>query len=82
MSAIFVISALLLVACGENDNKAESTVVNGKKLVYKSCSLCHGSNLEGNGTAPALNNIGTHMTEEEILAVIIKELIKECHHEC
>lgn len=72
LSAIFVTSALLLAACGGGeDNAADSSKPEGEVLVMKSCSTCHGGQLQGMGNTPALNDLGGRMSEEEILDIIL-----------
>ena len=72
LSALFVTSALLLAACGGGEeDAADTSKPEGEKLVYKSCSTCHGGQLQGMGNTPALNDLGARMSEEEILDIII-----------
>ena len=71
LSVIFAASALMLAACGGDDEAVDSTKPEGERLVYKTCSTCHGGQLQGMGNVPALNDMGAHMTEEEILDVIL-----------
>lgn len=96
--SVFVL-ALLLVACGDNDNNDTNTGTNDNtteqtdqgttgtdeqanesaseasydadaaKASYQACAGCHGGNLEG-GSGPALNNVGSRLSKEEILNVI------------
>lgn len=52
------------------DESAEETTASAGEEVYKqSCLSCHGGNLEG-GFGPALDTIGSKMSEEDILSVI------------
>lgn len=71
LSALFVTSALLLAACGGGEEEVDSSKPEGERLVYKSCSTCHGGQLQGMGNTPALNDLGARMSEEEILDIII-----------
>lgn len=67
-------SAIFLAACGGGDDKEESTSGStdpGEKIVMKSCISCHGGDLKGQGNAPALNNVGARLSEDEILNVIL-----------
>lgn len=77
-------SALVLGACGGDDNATDegstdnntgsdqvATADKGKELVMKNCTTCHGSNLEGMGNTPGLNDVGSRLSEEEILDVIV-----------
>ncbi|MGM0843816.1 MAG: cytochrome c551 [Bacillota bacterium] len=77
-------STLILGACGDNTSEeaseannpqqaAESalgTDIDPEKIVNQKCSSCHGGNLEG-GMAPALNNIGSQLSEDEIHSIIV-----------
>ena len=65
--------SLLLAACGggENSDSGSSTdQLDPKNIVMGKCSSCHGGNLEGSGSTPALNEVGAHKSYEEILDVI------------
>lgn len=48
----------------------EGAVAEGKAVVQQACIACHGQNLEGQGNFPALNNVGSRLSQEEILNVI------------
>ncbi|WP_339251320.1 cytochrome c551 [Sporosarcina sp. FSL W8-0480] len=69
-------AALVLGACGGGGNNASdngngSTAdVDAEKVYQASCASCHGGNLEGRGTAPALANIGSELSEAEIRDII------------
>lgn len=68
-------AALVLGACGGgNDDNAggdgETAAVDADKVFQTSCATCHGGNLEGRGNAPALANIGSELSEEEIHDII------------
>ncbi|WP_318615771.1 cytochrome c551 [Sporosarcina sp. YIM B06819] len=77
LAAIFG-AVLVLGACGGNkaektpDTGGETATADAEAIVNKSCIACHGSNLEGQGNAPALNDVGARMSEAEIHAVIEK----------
>ncbi|MFC7365808.1 MULTISPECIES: cytochrome c551 [Bhargavaea] len=56
-----------------NDNTAteesagENTAgVDPEKVVQQKCISCHGENLEGQGNFPALNDVGSRLSEDEI----------------
>ena len=79
LAAIFA-SILVLGACGgggnkTNDNGGENTggnaAVDAEKIVNNKCITCHGGNLEGAGSTPALNNVGSKLSESEIHDIII-----------
>ncbi|WP_342462849.1 cytochrome c551 [Ureibacillus sp. FSL K6-8385] len=69
-------SALMLGACGGgNDNASDDAGKSdggdkGEQLVMKNCTSCHGQNLEGMGNTPALNDVGSRLSEQEILDII------------
>lgn len=75
-------SLLMLAACGggdedaavTNDEKGGEVVqsADAEKIVQGNCTMCHGGNLEGQGNAPALTDVGARLSGEEILAVIEK----------
>lgn len=78
LSAVFG-SAIFLAACGGGDKEAKpaedksgeaTEVAAGESIAKKSCVSCHGGELQGQGNTPALNNIGSTLSEEEILDVI------------
>ena len=50
--------------------QAEQTVREPEEIV-QSCIGCHGGELEGVGNAPALTNIGSKYSEEEIHDIIV-----------
>ena len=70
LSALFLTSALLLAACGGSD-EANDTRTEEEKVVYKSCATCHGGQLQGMGNTPSLNDVGSRLSEEEILDIIL-----------
>lgn len=80
LAAVFG-SILMLGACGggddedaavTNDEKGGEVVQSGdaEEIVQGNCTMCHGGNLEGQGNAPALTDVGARLSEEEILDVI------------
>lgn len=76
--ALLLGSALVLGACGGGDDTADggsngdttADASKGEELVKKNCTSCHGGNLEGMGNTPALNDVGSRLSEEEILDII------------
>lgn len=68
--------SIILAACGggnadkENEGSGDTTAVDAEALVNKSCIGCHGDNLEGKGNASSLNDVGSRLSEDEILDVI------------
>ncbi|OEB99838.1 CccB [Lysinibacillus sphaericus] len=69
-------SAIFLAACGGGGDKAATgnkdtaAEPDGKAIAMKSCVSCHGGELQGMGNTPALNNVGSRLSEQEILDVI------------
>ena len=59
---------------GEGTTDAETadsgSIAAGEKVVHQACISCHGANLEGRGNIPPLNNVGSRLSQEEILNVI------------
>ncbi len=53
-----------------DDGATDQAAADGQAVVQKNCISCHGQNLEGMGSFPALNNVGSRLSEEEILNVI------------
>ncbi|SFE24032.1 cytochrome c551 [Paenibacillus algorifonticola] len=74
-----LLGVLLLSACGNsgavdttNNNSTEGmSVQNGDaEMIYKKkCMSCHGTDLQGR-RGPSLQNIGSRLTEEEIVDVV------------
>ncbi|WP_048602267.1 c-type cytochrome [Rubeoparvulum massiliense] len=76
-----ILSIGLLSACSSGGDKATdapqtetsapATALDGEKLVKgSSCLGCHGGNLEGQGAMPALNDVGSRLSQDEIYQVI------------
>lgn len=76
-------SALFLAACGGDDDNGSSSssgttdkdtttteTASGEDIVKKNCTTCHGGNLEGMGSTPSLKDVGSRLSEDEILNVI------------
>ncbi|AYC28975.1 cytochrome c551 [Paenisporosarcina cavernae] len=70
-------SALVLGACGGGEEEAtdtgnggETASVDAEQIVNQNCISCHGENLEGRGNFPKLADVGSRLSEEEILGVI------------
>ena len=64
-------SAIFLAACGGGDDKETAeTTPDGEAIAMKSCIVCHGGELQGQGNAPAINDVGSRLSEEEILDII------------
>lgn len=77
--AVMFGATLVLGACGGgNDDKNDNANGNGdatatvdaEKIVNNSCVSCHGGNLEGRGNAPALADVGSRLSEQEIHDII------------
>lgn len=78
--AVMFAALLVLGACGgkkteenntNNDTGGNTAAVDAEQIVNTSCIGCHGKNLEGAGNAPALADVGSRLSEEEIHDVII-----------
>ncbi|QDQ00075.1 cytochrome c [Lysinibacillus fusiformis] len=68
-------SAIFLAACGGGEktatnNNEGATAPDGEAIAMKSCITCHGGELQGQGNAPALNDVGSRLSEEELLDII------------
>ena len=73
-------SVLMIAACGGGDEEVtETNEENGgevvetqdaEKIVQGNCTSCHGGNLEGQGNFPNLTDVGSRLSQEEILTVI------------
>ncbi|TWT27950.1 cytochrome c551 [Planomicrobium sp. CPCC 101110] len=74
-------SALALGACGgggetttetppAEDGGSGSSSVDPEQVVQQNCISCHGENLEGAGNFPALNNVGSRLSQDEIRSII------------
>ena len=71
---------LMIAACGGGDEEVtETNEENGgevvetqdaEKIVQGNCTSCHGGNLEGQGNFPNLTDVGSRLSQEEILTVI------------
>jgi cytochrome c551 len=81
--ALLFSSALALGACGGNGETTTepapapaegegsgTSAVDPEQVVQQNCISCHGENLEGQGNFPALNNVGSRLSQEEIREVI------------
>ncbi|GEN82963.1 cytochrome c-551 [Sporosarcina luteola] len=74
--AVIFGATLVLGACGGGDKASDSGTdgstagVDADKVFQSSCATCHGGNLEGRGNAPALANIGSELSEDEIHDII------------
>ena len=68
-------SAIFLAACGGGDKTAtkdegKTAAPDGETIAMKSCITCHGGELQGQGNAPAIKDVGSRLSETEILDVI------------
>ena len=83
--AVIFGAGLMLAACGGGDDEAKDTSttddgstgssetasVDAEKIVNSKCITCHGGNLEGQGSFPAIADVGSRLSEDEILNVIL-----------
>ncbi|MGE7692121.1 cytochrome c551 [Lysinibacillus sp. NPDC097214] len=73
MLTLAIGSAIFLAACGggKTTNEGSKTATpDGETIAMKSCITCHGGELQGQGNAPKISDIGSRLTEKEILDVI------------
>lgn len=73
MLTLAIGSAIFLAACGGGKTATEgtkTTAPDGETIAMKSCITCHGGELQGQGNAPKISDVGSRMTEKEILNVI------------
>jgi cytochrome c551 len=77
-------AALILAACGGDDPVTEPAptetpatdetaagaydVAAAESTYQKSCAMCHGGNLEGQGSNPAL--VGTGLSKDDVVAIL------------
>lgn len=74
--ALLLGSSVALAACGggeeaepEKETGGDTATADGEQVYKQSCLSCHGENLEG-GAGPALDKIGSKLSEEDILNII------------
>ncbi|MFC3210959.1 cytochrome c551 [Planomicrobium okeanokoites] len=80
LMALLFGTTLILGACGGGESSeseppeetpaGEESSVDAEQVVNQNCISCHGENLEGQGNFPALNDVGSRLSEDEILTVI------------
>lgn len=77
--SLTITSAFLLAACGGDSTEESAPTdsgdvadVDAEAVVNQRCISCHGNNLEGQGNFPALNDVGSRLSEAEILTVILE----------
>ena len=83
--AVIFSAGLMLAACGGGDEESkpadnnngttedagtDTASVDPEKIVQAKCTSCHGGNLEGQGSFPSLADVGSRLSEDEILNVI------------
>lgn len=49
---------------------SEQSSVDVQQVIQQNCTSCHGQDLAGQGNFPALNDVGSRLSEEEIRTVI------------
>ncbi|SEJ62045.1 cytochrome c551 [Bhargavaea ginsengi] len=57
-------------AATEESAGESASGVDAEKVVQQKCISCHGENLEGQGNFPALNDVGSRLSEDEIHDII------------
>lgn len=74
MLTLAIGSAIFLAACGGGKTSTtegtKTTTPNGETIAMKSCITCHGGELQGQGSAPKISDVGSRLSEKEILNVI------------
>lgn len=80
--AVIFVAGLMLTACGGAGKEAkpadtttgtgttDTASVDPEKIVNAKCTSCHGGNLQGQGSFPALADVGSRLSKDEILNVI------------
>ena len=80
--AVLFGATLVLGACGGDKNKdnnenasggdtgTDTASVDAESIISKNCIVCHGGNLEGQGNAPALANIGSELDVDKIHDIV------------
>ncbi|WP_241535817.1 c-type cytochrome [Indiicoccus explosivorum] len=53
-----------------SEAEGEVAAIDAEQIIQQNCTSCHGQDLEGSGNFPALNDVGSRLTEDEILTVI------------
>lgn len=69
VAAILFGSALVLGACGGDGDNNSADADPGAEIYKKSCSSCHGSDLEGT-VGPGLTDVGSKYSAEDIEDII------------
>jgi cytochrome c550 len=54
----------------QEDGNGEAVSTDPEAIFQNNCSMCHGADLAGTNSAPALNTIGAEKTKEEIEEII------------
>lgn len=87
LMALLFGTSLVLAACGGGDTAEEAppedtpseapaggeeSSIDAEQIVNQNCISCHGENLEGQGNFPPLNDVGSRLSEDEILTVILE----------
>lgn len=54
----------------ENAEEDLITTADAEQIVQQNCTSCHGADLAGAGSIPALNDVGSRLTAHEIVEVI------------
>ena len=50
--------------------EGETASIDAEQIIQQNCIQCHGQDLAGTGSFPALNDVGSRLTRDEILTVI------------
>ncbi|EMR07972.1 Cytochrome c551 [Bhargavaea cecembensis DSE10] len=57
-------------AATEESAGESASGVDAEQVVQQKCISCHGENLEGQGNFPALNDVGSRLSEDEIHDIV------------
>lgn len=68
--AVIIISYVGVNHRNAEQNPQESSSIDVEAVFKNQCASCHGDDLSGNG-APALSNVGSTLSEDEIKDIII-----------
>ena len=75
-------ATLILGACGGEETTEpeetpadsggeETAAIDVDQVIQQNCISCHGENLEGAGNFPALDDVGSRLSQEEIHSIIV-----------
>lgn len=82
ITAFLFFTVLILAACGGGEDEQDTATQEGgtgdtaiaakaEPLYEQKCLNCHGRNMEGQGNAPGLKNVGAKYDQAEIENIIV-----------